>query len=368
MALEDGRISPRQFLALLVLSRVTAMVITLPMLTNTAVGRDAWIASIISGILALPLVLSVVYLGQRFPGKTIIEYSQILLGRFFGALVGAIIVWFFIHTAATATRKAGESLVSAIMPETPIIVFILLIAFLAASTVRNGLEVLARAAENGLFLILFFLVLLLILPYNTMNIRHLFPVLARGFDPLVGSMAVSLGFYGEGLLVAGMLVPYMNRPGQVVRFSLYSIALMVFVMTWLNIDLILVFGPTVTGLALPAFSLGRMISIANFLERIEVVPLSTWLFSAGIKLALYYWAATLGISQLLGLRTYRPLVFPLGATIVSFSILFYPGVFDIADFFVPETWGVYSLTLTLGVVGILYLALGVRTLIRKTVT
>ena len=77
--LEGGRISSRQFLALLVLTRLLAALIDAPTISGTSVEHDAWIAVIISTVMAVPWVLLLVHLSSMYPGMTIIQYSQVIL-------------------------------------------------------------------------------------------------------------------------------------------------------------------------------------------------------------------------------------------------------------------------------------------------
>ncbi|MDF2988358.1 MAG: spore germination protein, partial [Eubacterium sp.] len=44
------------------------------------VGRDMWISGIISVLTVLPFILGTIYMGQKFPGKTLVEYTSMVLG------------------------------------------------------------------------------------------------------------------------------------------------------------------------------------------------------------------------------------------------------------------------------------------------
>lgn len=50
-----------------------------------------WISGIISLITVLPVILITIYIGQKFEDKTIVEYSQELLGEAFGKVLGLIL-------------------------------------------------------------------------------------------------------------------------------------------------------------------------------------------------------------------------------------------------------------------------------------
>ncbi len=56
------------------------------------------------------------------------------------------------------------------------------------------------------------------------------------------------------------------------------------------------------------FNSVRLVSIANFLERLESVVLMAWILGGFIKVGVFYYAAVLGRAQWLGLKDYRSLV------------------------------------------------------------
>lgn len=353
---EGGKISGRQLAAMLVLSRIVPITIMFPMITGIQVPQDAWVASLLATLSSIPFVLCVAYLGLRFPDKTIVEYSEVLLGKFFGKLVALVLVLYWIHVAATVARELGEAYTVAIMPETPILVFMIVTVFLAANAARNGLEVVGRMGDNGVWVVLFFLILMFILPYDQMRFKNLAPVLARGFRPVVEPMGTAVSFFVMHFSVVGMLLPYLNNPKDAARYSVYAVLVSGLLMTWLTAALVAVFGPTVSALTMPAYSLSRIISIADFLERIEALTMGAWTLSTAIKLALFLWASAVGLAQLFGLSRFQPLVYPLAAITVAFGILFFESITDMQLFLEFKNFGVFTLAVTLGTTGVLYLA------------
>ncbi|MGE5587014.1 MAG: GerAB/ArcD/ProY family transporter [Clostridia bacterium] len=352
---EGGKISGRQLAALLVLSRVVPMTVGFPMITQVRVPQDTWIASLLGTLLSIPFVLLVVRLGLRFPDKTIIEYSELLLGKYLGKLVGLILVWYWISVVADVARGLGDAYTIGIMPETPILAFMIVAVILAANTARNGLEVVGRMGENSVWVVLFFLAVVLFLSYDQMRFKNLAPVLARGFRPLAAPTGTGVSFFLQ-FIVLGMVLPYLNRPEDAARYSVYAVLASGLLMTWLVIVLVAVFGPTVSGLAMPAFSLSRMISIANFLERIEAVTMGAWTLTSEIKLALFLWASAVGLAQVFGVSRFQSYVYPLGAIAVAFGILFFESNLHFQRFLQFKNLGVYSFIVIVGTMAVLYVA------------
>ena len=356
------KISPRQAMAMLIIGRLMMVTILFPALTEMGDPQNIWLVGLLGMLIAVPLILLVVALGLEHPDKSIIQYSQVLLGKFFGKIVGLVLVWYWFHIAVTSAAALGESLTSAIMVETPEIVFIGTMVYLGASAARNGLEVMARVTENALGVVILLGLATISLPFNQMNFKNLSPLLAGGWTTLIPPTMSTVGFFME-LTVLGMLIPYVNRPKQMVQYSAYAILTAGTMLVFFGLAAVMVFGPTVTSLSMPVFSLGRMISIGRFFERIEVIPMGAWIMCAGIKLALFSWASSTGLAQVLGLDEPQVLIYPMGALVVAASLVFYEDFLVLIRFLTLGGGSVYSLITTLTIL----LALCTAALLRRII-
>lgn len=363
-ALEGGKISSGQFIAFLVLTRMLAALIDAPTISGTSVEHDAWISIIVSSLLALPWGLFLVHLSKMFPGMTIVEYTQEILGPWLGRVVSLVFILFFLQQSAQAVRVSSAAYVTTIMPETPILVFVGILTFLSANAARSGLEVLARATTVSFFVTLVVLILLLTLPLSIMKFSNLLPVMARGWKPVGEGALSSFAIYGE-LLVMTMLIPYLSRPQGAGRSVVYALLLSSLLFTWFTIVIAAVFGPVMPSLIMPAFSLGRLIEFALVIERVELIPLVGWTISAGVKQSLFLWAAMLGIAQWFNLAELRALAYPVGALIAALSIWFFRGIVDATDYFTVKRFGVLSVLITVVLPVFLYIMDMVRRAIKR---
>ena len=349
---EKQLISPMQLMGLLVLSRITPITVAFPLLSGTEKPQDAWIASLAGTLLAVPLVLLVVKLSLRHPGRTVIQYSQDVLGPLFGKLVGSLLAFYWLLTAADVARALGEAYVGGIMPETPMIVFLLTALLLGALTARCGIEVVGRMGEGAAYISLIFLLIVSILPYDLMRFENLRPFLAGGVAGLVRPVSIALAFFMQ-FLVLGMIVPCLNRPEKAPAFSLYSVLIGGFVLVWMSVVLVMVFGNRASALFLPAYALGRVISIAHFLERIEAIILGVFTVGSLIKIALFLWGAATALQQLLGLSENRCLFYPLAAVAANLGILGFRDYLEFTTFFL-RSWPVFSNLMTITIIATLY--------------
>lgn len=357
--LEGGKISPRQLYTLLVLSHLETTTSILPSLTTALAGRDSWLAVVLAILAALPLGILAAWLGKRFPRKTLVQYSHSLLGKPLGFLAALLYLWFFVHLSSLVVRESAVGFNLSVLPQTPPIVLIAILTLLAAVTARAGIEVIGRLAESSFVLVIFFTLLTLTLPLNFVHLEYLQPLLARGSTRVFTAALIPLGLLGE-FIAANMVFPYLTRPEKTTRTLLLTILTSGTIIILFTLIVTAVFGRTAANLTVPPFKLARMITIGNFLERIEVIVLVVWTIIALIKIAFYLWIGALGLAQLFNLRGYRELIYPLVITVVVLSIIAYDNFADAVRFYIPQIWGVYSVTTEAGLLLLLSAAVLLR--------
>jgi len=86
-------------------------------------------------------------LASLFGGETVIGFMENLGAPVLAKAVGLVFIFFSLQVAAVTIRDFGELMVTVFYPETPIVVFIALMAFLTVWAIYSGLEVIARVAE-----------------------------------------------------------------------------------------------------------------------------------------------------------------------------------------------------------------------------
>jgi spore germination protein KB len=317
--LEQGRVSCRQTIYMLINLVGATSIIFLPGITAAAAGRDAWLAPLLTTLPGIYLSLVIYSLGRRFPGRTLIEYLQLVLGSWAGRAVGLLYIFFFLHTNGVIVREFGELLVTLVLPRTPMTVMHVLILALCAWTVRGGLEIQARVMELTIPPVLIVFLIAVALTAGNMEPKNLLPFWEGGFKPVLRASLDPLGWRGEIILLA-MFFPYLANPGRGGRCAVIATIVIGLILTVDSLANTAVFGTSVARMTFPTFSLVRMVSVAQFVERIESVLVAVWFIGLFGKICLFYYGSVLGAAQLAGLRDYRPLVLPVGVLLAAFSI------------------------------------------------
>ncbi|XEC95558.1 GerAB/ArcD/ProY family transporter [Paenibacillus tarimensis] len=118
--LENGKIGVRQFMILVILFSVGTSILLAPSLLASEAKQDAWIAGILGVGVGLLSVWLYNTLGNLFPNKTLVEYSEEILGKWIGKAISLVFFIFIFTLTALVLRNLGDFMTTQIMPETPI--------------------------------------------------------------------------------------------------------------------------------------------------------------------------------------------------------------------------------------------------------
>lgn len=356
--LESGKINSRQAIWLMITVIVASAGVSSPVLAVAAARQDAWLSMILATLAAFFIAGLVVSLVLRFPGKTIFEIPELVLGKVLGKIIAFLFVFWLIHLEILVFAEFGHFMISTILSNTPMLVNDIVAAIMIAYIARNGLEVISRFNELFLPLFIILIILLFALSVENMDAIRLLPVFDVGPAAIMKGSAAATAWLGE-IVALGAVIPYLNKPGRSYRVALMVILVCGLVMVLNVVYPLVIFGPDLTASFMyPIYNSVRIISIANFLERLEALPVAIWIGGGIIKVCFLRYAAVLGAAQCLELKDYRPLVLPVGAVVVAGALLMYRDTAVLASFF--EIWPFYGLTFEAGIPLILLVVTLVR--------
>lgn len=323
------KLTARQLGSILFLQRALPVTLTFPMMIGMQSSHGLWIAGALGTLISLPLLVWMASLSRAEGLDDIIQISRRRLGTTVGGAVGWLFVFYWMLLAALQVRSVGEAYVIGTMPETPIVVFMVLTALVSSGIARRGIKLIAMMSELTAALILLGLLLTFILPADAMQFRNLLPLLPEDLSSLALPTGTAVSLFLD-LNVLMMIAPYMKSSRDLMRGTVYSALISGAILILLVVVVTAVFGPLATSLELPALSLTRMISLGEFFERLELITVASWTSGAGLVLSTSLWAAAEASANLLGLKRYEPLVYPLGGLAVIMGLGMWPnmGAFD----------------------------------------
>lgn len=328
---DRGKISAMQLAFLMYPVIIATGDLTAPVLTVKFAGRDLWISPFIASFLGFIIVFIVNQLHKWYPGKTMIQYMEDILGTVFGKLLGALLVMYCLYSGTTVLRQYFELIAGGFLPETPVIVISASMVLVCSFAVRGGGEVLARLSQVIVPVIFLSWIIIFVLLLPDMKLIRMLPVMEKGIQPaLMG--AVPLLTWFDHFWLLSFFLPMLNERQKGLKWSLIAVVVVTLVLTAINLMVLLIFGSLTSSLTYPAFAAVRYISIASFLTRLESVVMALWVAGAFLKLSIFYYGLTMGAAQWLKLRDHHSLIFPMGILLALYSIWISPSLQEFAHF------------------------------------
>ena len=330
--LEKGRISSRQLILMLVTTVVATDILTVPAIVARESKQDGWISVLVLATAYGAIVAAIIAaLARRFPTQTLIEYCETILGRWLGKITGLLFITWFIYIGGGIMRSFGEFMLIAFMPETPLVVLSAFVLILAAVTVRNGVEVIARVNTLTAMTSMSAFLAIIVLVAQDMNPATILPLLEQGLKPVIAGSITSSAFRGE-LIVGAMLLPYVNQQLGGRRAAHWANLMIALILTVDVLANFFVLGPLTALSTFPTLEIARYVSIGRFVERFEVLVMIFWVAGVMVKFAIFYYATVLGTAQLFNVREYRPLVFPIGIILLVLSLIEHENIIELISF------------------------------------
>ncbi len=332
----EEKIANRQFFNIFFIMRATIVLSILPVLTAAKAQQDAWLAAIIAFLFSAIFIYLIGRLSIIFPDKSMVQYSQELLGKWPGKLLSLFYPGLFLLMGATDLRLYGELLRSIFLPETPLIVILGSMVILAVMVVQAGLEPLGRMADLIFPVFTFAIIFTLFFPITEANFGNLRPVLYHGWRPvLVASLTPTAIAAQYGNLA--VLVPSVVEPRKSLRAALNSLLWASLTLVPATIIVIAVLGAGEGAHAFfPVFKMIRAVRISEFLERFEFFPAFAWGLGLFVTLAVNLYSLSKSLSQLCSITDHRPLILPLAVILGALAVQGYNETLEIRNFFQPQ--------------------------------
>jgi spore germination protein KB len=326
MSIEKGKISSQQLLFL-----IAGFVQGSVLLIDFTVGlteHQTWMVILAALAITTPVVLSYAVLAKRFPGMNLVQINDMVYGRFLGKVVSVYYIFFFLMTLSFNIRDVGELYTTFLMPDTPFV--FLLVVFTATCTyaVTKGIEVLARISHLFVVTGIFILISTFIFLIDQMDFSKFLPFFELPFIRIFqGIHIVSMIPFGETVAFL-MIMGCLNNTEHVVKNTFFGLLIGAVSLLIGAARNTAVLGRTQTIWTSPSFQSIRLIDIGTVLTRMDFLIGIGQTILIFLKCSLFFYVLVVAISQLLGLKSYLPLVLPLAAIEVIIAATVYQSPVD----------------------------------------
>jgi spore germination protein KB len=329
--IDKGKISAFQMTFMMFAAIISTALLLVPAITASTAKRDLWISPMWASIVGFITVYIAYKLNQYYPKKTIIEFSEDILGRTLGKIVGFVFILFFLHNTGIVIREFGEFIVGTFLSSTPISVIMGAMVLVCAFNVRGGVEVMGRSAQIfvPIVTLLYLAVIILLIP--NFKINNMLPIMEHGLKPSIMGSLVPQAWFSEFILIS-FLLPCLSDREKGLKWGMISVLVVTLFMVISNLSTFFVFGDLTSSFVYPVMVAFRYISLADFFEHLESLAMMIWVGGTFVKISVFYYVIVTGTAQWLKLSNYRPLTLPIGFLLVLMSMWLAPSLQQLIHF------------------------------------
>jgi spore germination protein KB len=341
---EPPKISSTQFTIIVILFTIGSSILIIPSGLAEAAEQDAWIAGIVGLAGGLLVILLFNALGKQDTSLTLLENCEVILGKGLGKTLAFVFITFFFLLASTVVWDLVNFLTTHILVDSPIEVISILFISLVIFATRLGLETIVRCGEIFFPWVIGLLFLWMLFALPDAKFTNLLPVMEDGLKPIWKGATLSMSIPYIQLIVFLMIYPavYSKKTGRSLFIGTLFGGLILITITFACLLVLGVNGTIIQ--SHPSYILGKKISFGNFIQRIEVIVAIIWMLTIFFKLVVLFYASTIGFAQVLGVKDYRILTFPLGIILLILSLIVFPND-TYANEFASTSWIPYSFTI-----------------------
>lgn len=319
--LKEGKISSHGLFNIVVILLLTKLFLGIPRALVIEAGSAGWLLILMSAIVAGVGIFVLTKLLKRFPGKNIVEISELVWGVPGRVFTSLIIFLLFLYISTVVVREFAETMLTTVLPGTPISIIILTFVVTMIFGAYKGIEVITRSAVLLFPFIAVGILSILFLTANFINLNNLFPIFGEGLTKIAyhapgkSSIFIDIIFIG---LIASSVSDFENIPRQLWKGFFISVVMFVLV----QVVYISVMNVSAgEKLYIPLYHLAKIIYMGRFVQRIEALYIFVWFFSGALQLTISLYGAAVSLSTGFKIPIFQPLLFPLGLLVFSLSFI-----------------------------------------------
>lgn len=326
MQIKDAKISNLQLMFLIV-GFLQGSGLLISFIDHTT-KHDTWLVIVSAFLTSIPFVLSYLALANAFPGCNLVEISDIIYGPYLGKLVSVLYIGFFLLSLSLNMRDMADFYIGFLMPETPMLFFLIVFALVCAYAVRHGLETIANISFVLLTISFFIIAVTFILLLPNMDFTNFLPIFELPLKAYIQGIHIMDVVSFCEVLVFLMIIPSLYHYKDMKKYSLMGLLISAIFLLIVAVRNTAVLGILSSILISSSYQAARLIDIANVLTKMDLLIAVGITLSLFLKSSIYYYATVLSISQLTCLRSYLPMIIPVGSIAVCLSIILFESNVD----------------------------------------
>lgn len=321
MKIEKGIISSSQ-LSFLIFGLLQSAVLTAAFISSIT-KQNTWIVFFAGFIIMIIMLLVYTELNRKFPYKNLIQINDEIYGKYFGKIFSVLYIYYFWFLIPANLRFIADFFTTYLFSNIDISIFIITVTVVCIYTIKSGLEVIARMSILLVGLTIIVAIFLTVLSIQYLEFSNFKPFFRMGLKEFIEGTNIMVCIPLGEIIAFTMIFPYTNKQMQVRKaaFIGYFTGSIFFLILILRNTAVL--GNLGAIHVLPSYQVARIINIGEVITRTEILIAVTLLFNVYLKISIFYYNVVLGIAQLFKLRSYKPIVIPIGIISIIYAIVMY---------------------------------------------
>jgi len=315
-------ISNIQVSVIVIVSIIGLAVLSIPSVVAKAAGIDGILSVIVSGVLTLIIASAIMVLSLRFPNDTVIEYTQIILGKLLGKAFCTLIVFYTMTISAIILRGFADAMKILLLPKTPLEFIMVSLLLVTLYQVQGGITSIAKVNEIFITPIIGAIIVVIVFSLPEVELFRYRAVFSKGLGPIIkGCSSVIFTYLGYGILA--FLTPFMKDKKSLYKYGIIGVIVPIIIYTGLVFVSMGSSGSKTTAdLVYPTVQLARnIVFFGTLIIRFDIFFIIFWILAVYTSLTIYMYMSTFSIVRLIGLRNYKPFALIIAPIIYLIALL-----------------------------------------------
>lgn len=263
--------------------------------------QSLWIPLLLSIALSAIVGWTMLIVSEHYPNESFVSVLHKVIGKFLGNIVAGLYFIYFFILFIIHSQMIVTTFKTLFLPRTPMSAILLLVLILALYCSFLGIEVLARASNMVLILLLATILLLIFSVIPEIDPSYYKPIFPQSSDGLLYSTLISFSNYGQIVLLS-TIFPFVNHQKEKRKRSKVfgGILFSCFLTSMVLVVEIGVFSPfELQRLQYPTVELITLIQIGEFMERMEIFLVTIWAGAMLLVIGIFFTVSCLTMTHML---------------------------------------------------------------------
>lgn len=329
------------------------------------IGADTWTSMLIGFVFGIIVLVGMTGLCSKYPDKTIVEFSEVIMGKWAGKGIGIILTLFFAVSFAVSANVMTLHIKEYFLVDTPMFMICLIYILLCMYGTFLGIEVVVRFSLLGLLMCFSITIFMFVGTLEDFKVANLLPLFDKGVLNNISNSIYIFSDFAMAVLALGFTYPLLNNKKKVLSTS-FGAALvgLILIVPWPLFETGVMGAGAMKNYVVVCMQQIRCAELARYLPRYEVIMVSFFAFSVFVQSATMLYCSVYSFKQVTGIKKNGVIIIPLTVILVAVTYIM---TYDHNDYvhFLEFPWTQICVILSIGLPIILFFTALARGKLKK---